>query len=105
MRAGDTPWKALSVILSLKMEHPQYAGEANTGSQKNSVIQKLVFGAKVQFFEYFRGTSSDFSRRMKLECCEVRKASPMWGEKSACDQGSGCSNTFDSNSASEISRL
>lgn len=49
------------------MEPPQWDCEANTDSQKNGVIHKLVFGTKVQFFEYFRGTSSNFGRRMKLE--------------------------------------
>lgn len=81
------------------------ACETNTDSQKNCVIHKLVFGTKVQFFEYFRGTSSDFSRRMKLEGCEVQKASLRWEEKSPCDQGSGYWNTFHSNSAIEMGRL
>lgn len=81
MWARGTPRKALSVILSLQMEPPQWGCEGNTDSQKNCVIHKLVFGTKVQFFEYIRGTSSDFGRRMKLEGCEVQKAKVSSKEK------------------------
>lgn len=63
------------------MESPQWGCEGNTDSQKNCVMHKLVFGTKVQFFEYIRGTSSDFGRRMKLEGCEVQKAKVSSKEK------------------------